>query len=555
MDFWSLLTDIGILLSSALILAAIFIRLKLNPITGYVLSGILVGGAGSLNLIKSPETIELISEIGIALLLFSLGLDFSWQKLKKFSSNVLSSGLSQILISPLILLILFTVLGLDFKISVFLALTVTLSSTATVIRSLIDQGEVDSQHGRNTTAVLLLQDIAVVPITLIISLLVSSSKQSPIENLLFQLLGIVLLIVFLYFFLNKIAVPLLSFFTLESNREMSILLASIISIGSAWAAHLIGISPAIGAFIAGMMLGSCRFAVQITVDMSPIKIIFLTLFFGSVGMLTDPIWIYQNWLLVSISTVSLILIKFLISFFIFKTTCHSFTVAFSSALMISQIGEFAFVLSRIAQDGNLLSHDLLQLIFSVTTLSILFTTFLIKDATKLAAYLQSKLFSKHRLEEMNQDDSNDLSKVFVFGYGPAGKQVVKNLMDNAFENISVIDLNRDSIHHVEKLGLTGYLGDIRQSEILRHFGVHRANLIVITVPSQDAALKSIENIRKLNSEVFIIVRSRYSNHCNSFFEAGANQVVNEELAVGHDLGTLACEFLVSINPKAEEIVE
>jgi monovalent cation:H+ antiporter-2, CPA2 family len=547
MDFWFLLTDIGILLTAALVLGALFMKLKLNPLIGYLLAGVFLGGPGSLHFVKSPHEIEVISELGVALLLFSLGLEFSWNKIKTFSHSIIKAGILQVLVTPVIIFSIGLAFKLEFRLAIFLALALTLSSTATVLRSLIGQGEIDSAHGRNVTAVLLFQDIAVVPFTIIISLLISSGEAFEIKNLLFILISVLALVIGLYALLNKIAIPILSLFTLENNREMSILLAVVISIGSAWAAHRIGISPAIGAFLAGMILGSSSFATQITADVSPLRVVFLTLFFGSVGMVADPIWIANNIVFVLALTIAILVIKTIISFLVFKIMNNTIAISLSSAIIISQIGEFAFVLSTIAKDGKLISEDMHQILFSVTILSILMTALVIKDSSKIGLAIH-KLFSKKSsgyIEEQTEEQSN-APKIFLLGFGPSGKEVGTLLKDGGYTNISVIDLNKTCLNDATAYGFKAYIGDIRQLEVLQHFGIAKAELVIITVPSQEAALQAIDNIRRLNPKAYIIVRSRYQVSVKSFEKAGAHAIINEETAVGKDLGEKSLGYLVNL---------
>ncbi len=546
MNFWSLLTDIGILLTASLVLGAILMRFGLNPLIGYLLAGVFLGGPGSIHLVKSPAEIEAIAELGVSLLLFSLGLEFSWNRLKSFPINTIYGGLFQVIITPLVIFATGYFLDFDLKLVGFFALIITLSSTATVLRSLIDLAEIDSPHGRNATAVLLLQDIAVVPFTIILSLLISSKEASSSNELFFTLFAVALLILGLYLLLNKIAVPLLSLLTLENNREMSILLATVISIGSAWAAHQVGISPAIGAFIAGIMLASSPFATQITADVSPLKIVFLTLFFGSVGIVADPVWILNNFLLVLGLTLLVILTKIFISFIIFRITNNTIAVSLSSAIVISQIGEFAFVLSTISKKGDLISEDLHQIIFSVIILSILITALMIKEAPRIGLFIQ-ELFTKTKSsnEATSQEEASN-HKVFILGFGPSGQEIARALTREDFKDITILDLSKRGIDQAKALGFDAHIGDVRQAEVLQHFSLRKANLIFITIPSQETVVKAVDICKRLAPNATIFVRSRFEAHSSLLKKAGAHHVVNEELTVGTSLGELGLKHLESL---------
>ena len=552
MHFWQLLTDIGILLGSSLLLGAIAIRLKLSPIIGYLIAGMVLGGPGSLQLIKSPLEIEAIAELGVSLLLFSLGLEFSWGKIKSLPLKIIRGGALQILLTPLFFLAVSSLCGLDIKIAILAGLIFTLSSTATVLRTFNDLAEIDSQHGRNSTAVLLLQDIAVIPFTMIVSFIsVHNAVANKFQNnFLFTIGAAVVLVLGLYIFLNKIAGPALSLFSLNNNREMAILLAIIISIGSAWTAYQIGISPSIGAFIAGMLLGSSSFATQITADIAPLRILFLTLFFGSAGMLADPVWVFNNFALVILLSVAVILSKTLISSVIFSLSGHSIAISVASAVSIAQIGEFAFVLSNIAKDSSLLSNDWSQLVVSVTIVSLFFTPFMIKFAPRIGLKVQQFLNNKKSGEVFDAEVlSSNPARIYVIGYGPAGREVTRQLKDSYLEEVAIMDLTKDSLDSAEIEGFKTYMGDVRQLEVLQHSGLELAHLVIITIPSYDAVLTTIDNIKRLAPTAHIIVRSRYQIYEQSFHEAGAHEIVNEEFTVGEKLGRTAVSYLATVLPK------
>jgi CPA2 family monovalent cation:H+ antiporter-2 len=548
MHFWQLLTDIGILLGSSLLLGAIAIRLKLSPIIGYLIAGMVLGGPGSLQLIKSPLEIEAIAELGVSLLLFSLGLEFSWDKIKSLPLKIIRGGALQILLTPLFFLAVSSLCGLDIKIAILAGLIFTLSSTATVLRTFNDLAEIDSQHGRNSTAVLLLQDIAVIPFTMIVSFIsVHNAVANEFQNnFLFTIGAAVVLVLGLYIFLNKIAGPALSLFSLNNNREMAILLAIIISIGSAWTAYQIGISPSIGAFIAGMLLGSSSFATQITADIAPLRILFLTLFFGSAGMLADPVWVFNNFALVILLSVAVIFSKTLISSVIFSLSGHSIAISVASAVSIAQIGEFAFVLSNIAKDSSLLSNDWSQLVVSITIVSLFFTPFMIKFAPRIGLKVQKFLNNKKSGKAFDAEVlSSNPARIYVIGYGPAGREVTRQLKDSYLDEIAIMDLTKDSLDSAELEGFKTYMGDVRQLDVLQHSGLELANLVIITIPSYDAVLTTIDNIKRLAPTAHIIVRSRYQIYEQSFHEAGAHEIVNEEFTVGEKLGRTAVSYLLT----------
>jgi len=548
MNFWQLMTDIGILLGASLLLGALAIRLRLSPIIGYLIAGMFLGGPGSFNLIKSPLEIEAIAELGVSLLLFSLGLEFSWAKIKSLPVKVIRGGVLQIILTPLFFLLIAYLFKFDLKLSLLMGLLFTLSSTATVLRTFVEISEVDSLHGRNATAVLLLQDIAVVPFTMLVSFLAMQNLPSTglTDNFLFTIIAALVLVLGLYLFLNKIAAPALSLFSLQNNREMAILLAIIISIGSAWTAHEIGISPSIGAFIAGMLLGTSSFATQITADIAPLRILFLTLFFSSAGMLANPVWIMENFVYVLILSFAVILSKSLISAVIFTFSGHTLAISIASALSIAQVGEFAFVLSNIAKEAGLLSVSWSQIIVSVTIVSLLFTPFMIQIAPGIGLMVQRLL-----MPDLINEDSIDnalaanAASIYIIGFGPAGREVLRQLKDKYFSEIAIVDLTKESLDAAESEGLRTFIGDIRQLEVMQHIGIESARLVIITVPSIEAVLKAMDNVKRLAPSAHIIVRSRYEIYESSFQEFGAHEIINEEFTVGEKIGKTALAYLSS----------
>lgn len=539
MEFWNLITDIGILLSVALIFGSICLKFRISPLIGYLFAGILVGGAGSLNLIKSFEQITSVAELGVCLLLFSIGLEFSWNEIKRFHSKTLLAACLQILLTPIIIILLCQLFYLPLKLSIIIGLLVTLSSTTTVLRTLEDKGELDSSYGRNSTAVLLLQDIAIVPFSIILLLLGSEDKLFDPNRILYILLGTATLIVGLQIFLNKFVLKALGFFTTRRNRDMAMLLASICGIGSAWAAHWIGLSPAIGAFIAGMILGNSVFASQIKIDIASLRAILLTLFFGSIGMLVDGLWLVNHIGLVIVITLVIFLMKTFLNTIIFITTKNSIAISVTSALCIFQIGEFAALLSNQAVDQGLVDHEFYQLIISVTMITLLMTPFAIEAAPNLGLLIQGILKNKNnnsvKKKKENQEETEEVNpEIFVFGLGPAGIEVARRLKNNK-ANPVIVDLNSTMEKTCQDMGLEFHLGDIRQIELFEKIKIHNAKLVIITIPSKDSILKAIENIRLLAPQAFIIVRARYQAHKPLFEEAGADIVINEEFTVGDRL--------------------
>ncbi|MBF0441120.1 MAG: cation:proton antiporter [Oligoflexales bacterium] len=536
MSFWVLLADIGILLGAALVLGGVAIRLKLSPLVGYLLAGVFLAGPGSLRLVGSEGEISAISELGVSLLLFSLGLEFSWEKMRAFGRSTIVASILQILLTPFFAVIVCHFFDVEFLLSITIGMMVSLSSTAAVIRILADQSEMDSAHGRNALAVLLMQDIAVVPFAIIVSLMTSQGTSKEIlYKVGITVAGAVFLVAGLYIILNKISVRVMGLFTLEKNREMAVILTVTTAIGSSWLSHKIGISPAMGAFVAGMILASSPFAPQIRSDISPLKILLLTLFFSAAGIMANPVWIFRNFGMVLGFAFIILIGKTFLTALLFRICRVPSTVAIASGLCLAQIGEFAFVLATLSKNGGLMSDDFFQLFISVTIICLIATPFMVTNANRIASFVYYRVFrKKSSCKTVSHSNKHPGAEIYILGFGPAGQEVARKIKEAGREAI-IIDLNRVAIEKARALGFECYVGDIQQYEVLKHFGIDGARLIVITIPSKSTILQVLHNVRQLSPDAITIVRARYQVHIPLFVDLGASEVIGDEDVVASSL--------------------
>lgn len=540
MDIWTTLGHIIILLSSSLLLGGFFSRIGQSPLVGYLFAGMLLGGPGSVHLVGSEHEIEAISELGVALLLFSLGLEFSVNRLKKLGVKPLLGGTLQVVFTIAVAYLLAVNFGLPAKESIAFGIMVSLSSTAIVLRILMEKAVLEAPHGRNSLAVLLSQDIAVVPLALIMTVL---GNNGPIQSVLLdvgQLFLMAIGLVLLLYVLNKVALLTLGMLTLHRNRELTVIFAVVAGLGSSWAAHYAGISPALGAFVAGMMLGSSPFATQIRADISPLRVILLTLFFGAAGMLADPVWIIQNWERVLVVAMMVTIGKLLIVWLIFKLLGHSTRVASSTGLALAQIGEFAFVLGSIGRVNGVVSEELYALVISVTIASFVLSAFLVPLAPAFGDWVANLSGATNKETSLSEESKAPID-IVIIGFGPSGQIASVPFIDTEL-NVVAIDLNREGIRKAKDLGFKGEIGDATQIEILEHLKLHECKAVIITVPHHQSALTILENVRRLAPHACTFVRSRYEKDIDDFRKSGA-QVVGDEREVGKGLATSVDEWL------------
>lgn len=543
---WNLLMQIVVLLGVCLVFGSIFSRLKQSPLVGYLLAGMVLG-EGSLGLVD-PDNINAIAELGVALLLFSLGLEFSWQRLKGLGSSLLLGGAAQVVITNAVVALIAMLFGLPWKESVIVGGMLALSSTAAVLRILSDRAEIDAVHGRGSLAVLLVQDVAVVPLAVGVTLLAGEGSTREIAVDVLKILGMAAgLILGLFILLNVVAARVVGLLTLERNRELTMLLAVVVGLGSTALAHEAGLSPALGAFVAGMFLGSSRFATQVRGDVSSLRIILLTLFFGAAGMVADPIWIIKNFHYVGLLAVAVIAGKTIIIALIARATGRPWSTGIAVGLCLGQIGEFAFVLGSAAKaatqaDGQgLIQEDTYKMIVSTAIVTLIATPYLVTYAPAFGRRAQRLLLRgksgpavAHSAEEKFHPDA------VLIGFGPSGQAVGRALHDTG-RKVLVIDLNEKSLQAAEQLGLHTQLGDATMEEVLEHAHVHVAKLVVITVPARSAAIAALHAVRCQNDHARIIVRSRYEMHTEEFSRAGAHDVIGDEHEVGRRLSRKALQ--------------
>ena len=535
---WSLLIEVLILLTAALALGTVAEQLRQSAIVGYLIAGALVG-PNVLGLVKSQHSVEAIADLGVALLLFSIGLEFSFSRLKRLGWMVLFQGIFQIVFTCCVVMIVGMWFGLAADTSFALGTMAALSSTACVLRLLTDRAEVESPHGRSAMGILLLQDAAVLPLTLVIAAMAGGGTTSQVifslgRTMLFAgWMAACFLVLF-----NWIVPRLLNMRLWATNREFPVLLAIVMAIGSAVAAHEVGVSPAMGAFLAGMLLAESPFAVQVRADVGPLKTALVTLFFVSIGMLSDPVWVGHHWQLVSIVTAGVVFGNILIVWLLFLALRVPSSVGIAAGLCLAQIGEFSFVLARIAR-GPLIDEEMLKLVVSVTVITLFMTPYLVRLAPVLGGWIERRgrkqVVPDEREAKKTPTARAHRPHVIIVGFGPAGQRVAESLVSLYAKRILVIDLNPRAVAIARQRGVAMHVGNAGQAEVLEAAKIHRAAAVVITLPDPAASRQVIHLCRHMNPGAKIIARARYHAYRWELMAAGAEVVVDEEEQVGQRL--------------------
>ncbi|MDD2942900.1 MAG: cation:proton antiporter [bacterium] len=533
---WEILADIVILLSGSFLFGAIASRFGQNPLVGYLLAGMVLGGPGSLQIIGAGHDIEAIAEVGVALLLFSLGLEFSLARLKSLGQTLLIGSALQITITFIVVSGAVLLARGHLAEAVVIGAMISLSSTAVVLRTLSEEGDLESLHGRNSLAILLMQDIAVVPFSIVITLFSGTTKSGDALSETLHLLFLTsALILFLYFFLNKVAVKVLESLSYGRNRELTIVLAIAIGLGSTWAAHAAGVSPALGAFVAGIFLGASPFSTQIRADIAALRVVLLTLFFSSAGMLADPLWMMKNFFLVAAVTIAVMSVKTIIISFLFRSLGQHSSVALSTGICLSQIGEFSLVIGSMALSGGIISHNVHLLLVSSAIASLFLSPILIPRAPFIAGYIGNRLKATV-IEPILSRQPTITSRVIVIGFGPTGQIVAESVHELGVLPV-IIDSNSELLRKAASLGYETHLGDATQYEVLAHAHIDSASIVIITVPHQRTNADIVKLVRQMAPNAHVAVRARYASDKHSFTLAGAHAVFGDELEVGNRLAS------------------
>jgi CPA2 family monovalent cation:H+ antiporter-2 len=536
MDQWQILLHVLSLLLAALVLGAVCERLRQSAILGYLLAGTLLG-PHALGLITDVHEVELLAELGVAMLLFSIGLEFSWRRLKQMGTIALLGGTLQVVVTAAVAAGVTLGLGQSIKVAVVIGAIVALSSTACVLRLLTSRAEIDSLHGRSVLGILLLQDIAVVPLVLLVTALGGEGTAGQIAMSLGRALLVALLMVGAFYVLFNTIVPrALQLQTMRGNRELPTLLAIVTGLGSTWIAHALGLSPAIGAFIAGMLLAESPFASQIRADVSSLRTVLMTLFFASVGMFGDPVWIAGHLGQVAALVAAIVIGKALIIWALLRRFGLTHRSALAAGVCLGQVGEFSFVLMSMAHATGLLVNDLFLLLVSATIITLFLTPPLVARAAAIGSAIADKLavWKWITVIPLQPEKREDLVEghIVLIGFGPAG-QAVGHTLVRQDRPVTIVDLNPRAIGVARQLGFYGQIGDVTHSDVLEHAHVATAGFVVITIPDPGAVRRVIELVRAMAPNAQIVVRARYHVYRWELQIAGAHIVVDEEEEVGH----------------------
>ncbi len=515
----NILTSLVTVLALTVATVFAFHKLRLPTVIGFLAVGIAMGPHG-FGVIGHGEEIELLAEIGIVLLLFSIGLEFSFERFLAVKGPIIIGGSLQVALTVLAVTAVGVYLGYPLRISFFFGLLASLSSTAIVLKIYSDRDELSALHGRLAVGTLLLQDIVAVPMMLTVPVLGQPDALS------LQVVGLTLgksvLAVALIFTASRFIVPwFLHHVARLRNQEIFVLFVLLICLGTAWVAFQSGISLALGAFIAGLLISDSEYSHQVVSDILPLRDSFAGIFFISIGMQVDLAFVGEEVSLIGGAWLLLVVIKGGLITAIFSSLQRSFRLGLLLGLALAQVGEFSLILARMGGAFDLLSPDQEQLFLATAILSMLATPLLIVGGGRLG-------FALHRGDGKEGPSAGDMSgHVLIVGYGLNGRNLARVLREVDIPH-RILDLNPEVARRMRNEGEDIQFGDGTRPAVLAAMGVARARVLVVAISDPMATARIVWHARRLNSDLYLIVRTRYVAEIPRLTRLGANEVIPEE---------------------------
>lgn len=529
----ALFTELLIIFLVSVPVAFLCLRVKLPLLVGFMITGILIGPYG-LGLIKELEAIEILAEIGVVLLLFTIGLEFSLRRLREMKRLVLLGGGLQVGLTIAATTAVAMLFGRSLNQSVFFGFLLALSSTAIVLKSYVDRKEVDAPHGRAGVGILLFQDISIVLMMLLVPILGGKDTASfgaIALTLGSSLLALVVIVVAAWLFVPV----LLKYVVRLRSPEVFLLTVVLLSLGTAWVTSQFGLSLALGAFIAGMVLADSDYSHQITSEILPFRDVFNSIFFVSIGLLLSLAALFENITTVLLWLVFLFIGKALIIWLVVRFLGFPQRISAMTAIGLAQIGEFSFVLAKSGRTVDLLPDADYQSFLAATIISMIATPFMIAAAPRFGYFIQS-FMSDGTTEEPEENAEENIhltssgglnNHVIIVGYGLNGRNLAR-VLRAVLVPYTILELNADVVREAKTKGEKINFGDATRREVLKHAEIEKASALVLAISDPQAGRRAVKNARQLSEDIHIIVRTRYISEINELLELGANEVIPEE---------------------------
>ncbi len=528
-----LLDELAIVAALAVAVTILLARLKLPTVAGLLAAGALLGPFG-LRLAKSIHSIEMLAEVGVVLLLFSIGLEFSLARLRTIFRQVALGGAIQVGLTTAVTAGVAVALGQPMGRGVFYGFVFALSSTAIVLKALGERQELDAPHGRFIVGTLIFQDLCVVPMVLVVPLLGDGAQAghafASIGIAMVKAAGVIIATVGVARF---IVPKVLGWVDASRSREVFLLAILSLCIGTAWLTAGVGLSLALGAFLGGMVVADTEYSYRAMGDILPLRDVFVSIFFVSLGMLFDAHVIVEQPLLVVALLSGFLFAKGVIATIAALAMGFPARVAWLAGVGLAQLGEFGFVLTRLAQSNKVVDEAAARPLLAAGILSMFLTPLLVRAAPHITAGERllaplERLIGVRSIDEADEGPTPLLDHIVILGFGLAGKSAARALADLGVPFV-VLELNADNVRKGKEMGLPVYYGDGTSEEALGHAHLHKAKLLVLLMNDAHAARRVVDTARRVAPNVPVLMRTRYLNERDALLKGGAQDVVAEEV--------------------------
>ncbi len=526
-----ILQDIAIIFALSVVTLFVGHRLKLPPIIGFLLAGLVIGPYG-LGLIKSLHEVEILAEIGVILLLFAIGMEFSLKDLFQSKRAVLIGGGLQVVLTIVLILSIALEIDFSFNRAIFLGFLIALSSTAIVLRTLQDRNEIYSAHGRVILSILIFQDIIIVPMLIFAPILSGGSGNLLSSIFILAVKGIAIIIAVVL--LARHLIPRILYQIARTrSRELFLLSTALICIAVAWSTKELGLSLSLGAFLAGLIISESEYSYQALEGILPFKIVFTSFFFVSIGMLLNLPQFFSNIPVILGSVAAVMIIKAVLVTGVALLLGMSSRSAIIVGLALSQVGEFSFILSKAGITYNLLDSNIYQLFLAVAILTMAITPFIINGAPRIADMAAGwpllRLFRRGSYRYLVDDSKVSVlnDHLVIIGFGINGKNIARaaRLADIPY---AIIEMNPDTVRAMREAGEPIIYGDATGHEALKQAVIDRARIAVIAISDPIGTRRAAQLIHESNPNVYIIVRTRFVSEVQVLYDLGASEVIPEE---------------------------
>lgn len=533
------------LLGAAVIAVPLFKRIGLGSVLGYLAAGLAIGPYG-LHLIADPHAIIHLAEFGVVMFLFVIGLEMKPSHLWSLRRQIFGLGSMQVIISAILMTIVGVQFGVSWEVAFVSSAGFVLTSTAIVMQVLGERKELSTKRGQKIVSILLFEDLLIVPLLAVVTFL-SPFEKTEASMPWWQSAGIAMLALAALVFIGRFILnPVFRILANAKAREVMTAAALFVVLGAALLMEEAGLSMAMGAFVAGVMLSESAFRHQLEADIEPFRGLLLGLFFLGVGMALDLKVVAENWQLIFLGVIVLMITKGLCIYVVARLAKSTHKTALERTLLMAQGGEFAFVLFAAALSKGVIDETVNANMTAIVVLSMVMTPIIL--------VLYEKYGAKDKEEDIQADEIDEQHPILIVGMGRFG-QIVNDLLRLSGYATTVVDLNPNMIKGFNEYGIKSYFGDASRREFLIAAGLEQAEMLVVAIDNKEQASAIVHFAREVNPNIKIIARAYDRFHTFDLYDAGVNEAVRETFDSAVRTGRVALENLGMEAEVAKEIAE